>query len=272
VTGKPGSGKTLQALLLSYLISPKRFNPSCYAVTAGEFMDWVNDPNRQAGDCIVWDEPGIGLKARHWYSLSNIMVGETLQVYRKKKLNVFFAVTDFSFIDIQARKQITCFSEIQRFDLRYARMWLYDLKINRKTGDMYFPYYRAYINNRVYALKNVQVLNSAIKKLYERNKETMDIIFEKMEEFKEKTMKKDRATIQEIEKERFGKTYTIFDMANLVAKNREKCILKGKLNWCLIHAFLTKELGFAPSRDACRAIKFLIEKEKETNPQNEYNM
>lgn len=89
VTGRPGAGKTLQALLLAYMISPKRFNSSCYAVTASEFLEWVNDPKRYVGDCIVWDEPGIGLKARHWWSLSNIMVGETLQVYRKKKLNVF---------------------------------------------------------------------------------------------------------------------------------------------------------------------------------------
>lgn len=263
VTGLPGSGKTMQALMLAWMIKPHKFNEECYTTSAKEFLDWINDPKRKTGDCIVWDEPGIGLKARHWWSLSNILVGETLQVYRLKRLNVFFSVSDFSFIDIQARKLITAFSECQRTSDKEVKLYLYHLRIDRKRGTIQFPYYMFRLYDRYIALRRIIFTDKVYKIFIEKNKEVMKNIIEKMIEFKEKTMKIDQQQVSEIEKIRMGRTLTIFDLTNLVSENMQECINKrGRLDRHLVKVFLDKTTGMNVSSDTAKTIVKLLERKQ----------
>ena len=55
---------------------------------------------------ILFDEAGTkeGMATREWYSIQNKMLSYVMQVFRHKRLIVFFSVPDISYIDKQAIK------------------------------------------------------------------------------------------------------------------------------------------------------------------------
>ena len=228
-TGDTGSGKTIKALLESYIINPKRFSEERYANSAKEFLDLVDDSKR--GDVLVWDEAGVSLSSRKWHSLSNILTGEVLQTYRDKYYTVIFIAPDLSFIDVQARKLLNIFSEVQRYDAKASYDYLYKMKVDRKKGNIFFPWYQARFEGTLINLPRVMTPFSAIKKIPKaplkaiRLKETM---------FKDKIRKNSKSIISMLEQED-GQSLTIYDMISEVETNPDKYTdAKGNIDKSLI--------------------------------------
>jgi len=252
VTGSGGSGKTIYAIISAFIINPKRFNENFYVNSAKEFITAVDDSH--SGDTIAWDEVGVSLSSRKWHSLSNILTGETLQTYRRNKLTVFFVVPDISFVDIQARKLMTSFVELKRYDVKESIAWTYDISIDRKNGDIYYPAYRMILDGILIKMPRIRIPRVAMKKV------SIDIwraIHEKEETFKTKIRKQSLRLISMIEEREGGGDKTIFDIANEVQNERDKYTdEKGNLDWKLIK--IDKNI----SRDKAQGIVALLKKEK----------
>lgn len=249
-TGNPGSGKTKSKITTAYLINRKRFDERFYCNTAKEFIQTVDDS--RTGDTLVWDECGVSLSSRRWHSLSNILTGETLQTYRLNKLAVFFVVPDISFIDIQARKLMNAFVETKRYDLKKTTNWTYEIRVNRKTGDIYFPYFRSVIDGRLNAIPRIIYPKATINIV---PKEITKSITEKEIEFKHRLRKRNLKLLEMIEGKAMDAGQTIFDMINIVNDDKEKYTnRKGNLDFYLI------QTEFNIGKDKAIQIKKFIEK------------
>jgi hypothetical protein len=248
-TGSGGSGKTTYAIISGFVINPRRFDETFYVNSAKEFITAVDDSH--SGDTLVWDEVGVSLSSRKWHSLSNILTAETLQTYRRNKLTVFFVVPDMSFIDVQARKLMTSYVEVKRYNIDQSTAWIYDISIDRKKGEIYFPAYRMILDGMLIKMPRMIIPRIAMSKV---PIEIWRAIHEKEETFKTKIRKQSLKMISLIE-EKEGGQKTIFDYINEIQEEKWKYInSKNELDWKLIKT----EKGI--SRDKAQEIVAFLKK------------
>jgi len=91
---------------------------------------------------IVFDEAGVGMPAREWFSISNKMIGYILQTFRHQNLGVIFTTPDFSFIDVQARKLFHSYFETSMIDRQKncaVLKWM-NISVSPRYGKIYFIY------------------------------------------------------------------------------------------------------------------------------------
>ena len=105
--GETGGGKTYTDLKAMEILNPDKTPKEIIknvAFTPIEFLDRLNSGELQKGDCLTWDECGIGLSAKEWQSVSNKLINYVLQTFRHLNLIVFFNTPSFSFIDASSRR------------------------------------------------------------------------------------------------------------------------------------------------------------------------
>ncbi len=105
MVGQTGSGKSYSALSLAKLLDPT-FSAKRVAFNFKHFMDIVSELAGKGtqGEAIIWDETGIDLDSRKFYSTVNILANKILQTFRSDRFNVIFTVPDASFVDTRTRK------------------------------------------------------------------------------------------------------------------------------------------------------------------------
>ena len=110
ITGKTRSGKSLSAIRICKEIDPD-FDETHVVFSAREFMELLHSGKLKQGSMVIWDEAGIGIATREWYSLLNKSINYVLQTWGHRSIGLLITVPDFSFIDSQTRKLIN-----MRFD------------------------------------------------------------------------------------------------------------------------------------------------------------
>jgi len=106
ICGGTGSGKSYSALSIADTICPRGITVRRNVVfNSTQFLRKLVDKNQlQKGDIIIFDEAGVGMSSREWYSVQNKLLGSVLQTFRNMNVGVIFTTPNLSFIDVQARK------------------------------------------------------------------------------------------------------------------------------------------------------------------------
>lgn len=229
ITGSTGEGKSLTGVKIGELVDP-RFNIDKVTYDSDEFMDAVGAVKR-SGEVIIWDEAGVGLPSREWHSVSNKVINYVIQTFRKDKACIIFITPDLSFIDVQARKMIRAFTEARRYRREATKLWIYRMSIDRKSGKIYYPHPLYLVDDAIVKLKYA-IIHLPAKELvveYER----------KANKWKEKLKRDVIRTVELMKKKEGIRQKTIFDMINIVMKNRKKYVgRKGILDRHLIQTHL----------------------------------
>jgi hypothetical protein len=135
ICGETGSGKSYSALSLGSKIGRVHivFNPL-------EFMTLLNSDKLSKGDVIIFDEAGVGISSREWYTVQNKLIGSVLQTFRNMNLAVIFTTPNLSFIDIQARKLFHNYFETAYLDYEKKETYLkvYDIQVNSRLDKIYY--------------------------------------------------------------------------------------------------------------------------------------
>lgn len=135
VCGETGSGKSYSALSLGSKIGRLHlvFSPI-------EFLQLLNSQKLARGDCIIFDEAGVGMAARQWYSIQNQLLGSILQTFRNMNLACIFTTPNLSFIDVQARKLFHCYMETAYIDFEESMAFLkvYQIQVNSRLDKIYY--------------------------------------------------------------------------------------------------------------------------------------
>lgn len=158
ICGTTGSGKSYSAMRLGELFDPN-FNIDRVVFKTEDFMKVVNDKKLKKGSVIIFDEAGVGLPAREWYSISNKLINYILQIFRYKNVIVLFTTPSLSFVDSQARNLFHAFFQTQAIDFRHKEVLLKPLFLQTDSfkGDIYKKYLRLYVNGKTHRLKRIRL-------------------------------------------------------------------------------------------------------------------
>lgn len=254
VTGDTGSGKTMFAITIAYLLNRKRFNANFYTNSIKDFLDIVE--NSHKGDTVVFDETGANLSAREWYSIGNILAGQALQTYRKKNLATFFCTPDPSFTDVQLRRLLNCFVIMKRYGVNESYADIRKVRVDRTSGNVSWPQFDFFFNGRRYKISRIKFTKTMLNLV---PKKMLDEIEEKDSKFKSSVLRKARMQAQEVEECRLGISKTNNEMADEIMSHKEDYLYAsqdprfiGKINWKLIAA------DYKLSRDRAQTILSLI--------------
>jgi hypothetical protein len=122
ICGGTGSGKSYTALTIARMIN-SNFDVSKHVVFRVEsFMELLNSGTIKRGDVIVWDEAGVGIPAREWYTISNKAINYVLQTFRHLNLCVIFTTPSFDYVDKQTRLLFHVYIETVVIDFKNQRV------------------------------------------------------------------------------------------------------------------------------------------------------
>lgn len=164
-TGGAGDGKSWATMIHNYFIDP-RFNLDKVVWNENQFYDALGNI-KYVGEFIMWDEAGIGIPAKEWYSIINRTIGKTLQTLRADvRAGITFTTHDMSFIDSQSRKLLNYFFQMQkRTSPNESTMYMREIMTNRMTGKILMPYPRLRIGAERYRLKYLTFNVEQIRKI-----------------------------------------------------------------------------------------------------------
>jgi hypothetical protein len=145
ICGGTGSGKSWAAIRIGWINDRRddegrRFDLERIVFTPEDFMALVKK-KLPAGSWIVWDEVGVGMNSRQWYSLRNQLISYIAQTFRYKNYGVIFTVPGFNYIDVQVRRLIHAYIEMNKPhpDKGYSTGRFKWVSANAQSGQLYFP-------------------------------------------------------------------------------------------------------------------------------------
>lgn len=101
--GQTGTGKSYAAMNLAEDLDPD-FNINRVVFSADEFITVLNsDKSLVKGSVIMWDEAGMGMPAREWYSISNKVISYVVQTFRVRGYILIMTTPSLKYIDSQIR-------------------------------------------------------------------------------------------------------------------------------------------------------------------------
>jgi len=150
--GPQNSGKTWAGLRHAEHID-EGFNEERIIFTPGDFLKVVaDDKYLKRGDFILFDEAGVGISKRQWYSFANRAIFAVLQSFRFRGLGVIFTVPSLSYVDKSIQPLLHITFEMVTKDIGLGiseakpKFWRYDAI----TGKVYRPYPRKVIKEQGY--------------------------------------------------------------------------------------------------------------------------
>lgn len=143
--------------------------------TPKQFMDLITDGMKK-GSIIIFDEAGVGMPSREWYSLSNKMLSYVLQTFRFMNLGVIFTTPSIGFIDAQARRLFHMFVQTEKVDRRKKRVRarIKEMQHNPQMDKIYYKNPRKHkLDTETEAISNIWIAKPSEKlvKAYEKKKE-----------------------------------------------------------------------------------------------------
>lgn len=170
ICGATGTGKSYSALTIAKLINPK-FDVNKHVVFDVEsFMKLLNSKKVRRGDVIVWDEAGVGIPAREWYSISNKAINYVLQTFRHLNLCVIFTTPSFDYVDKQTRLLFHVYIETVKIDRKNKRVIckVMENQFNPAMGKEYKKYF--WVNGKKMERFNIGKPTKTMQKNYEQLK------------------------------------------------------------------------------------------------------
>jgi ABC-type dipeptide/oligopeptide/nickel transport system ATPase component len=157
VVGDTGSGKSYAAMNMCESCDPE-FGIDRVVFTNKEFMALVKSNTLHKGNWVLFDEAGVSISSRDWFTKANKVIMYVLQTFRHKNLAVVFTVPDLSFVDSQARKLFHGFFEMKKINpVKKTSIGLYfRIQHNPRNNKTYYKYLRVQDKNEgTLAIKEV---------------------------------------------------------------------------------------------------------------------
>jgi len=138
VAGKVGSGKSTWGASFCKEFD-KQFKVKNRVVFFPKKFIELTDKGFKKGSAIMYDDAGVTINARTWWTAVNQAVANVAMTFRTDNLLVVITVPDFSYIDPQIRKLFDLYIEmvgVKRKRKQVVGRIRY-IQINRRKGEMY---------------------------------------------------------------------------------------------------------------------------------------
>jgi len=143
ICGPTGSGKSFTAMTLAKIIDHDFNVKERVVFTVEQFMELLNSGKLKRGSVVIWDEAGVGIPAREWYTISNKAINYVLQTFRHMNLCVIFTTPSFDYIDKQTRLLFHVYIETVKIDTHNNRVVckIMENQFNPAMGKEYRKYF-----------------------------------------------------------------------------------------------------------------------------------
>lgn len=142
ICGETGSAKSYSAMSIAEILTHGTFSPKKHIVFDSEqLLELINNPeNLKKGDIIIFDEAGVGMNARNWHSVQNIVLGSVLQTFRNLNVGLIFTTPNLSFLDNQGRKLIHSYFQTKSIDRvrKLSIVKVFDVQVNSRLDKIYY--------------------------------------------------------------------------------------------------------------------------------------
>jgi len=138
------SGKSYSAMEIALDIDPT-FTQKRIVFTALEFMDLLMVDKPPPRSVIVWDEVGVELSSRTWFSAQNKMMSFVFETFRRDNLILIMTTPNVSFIDKKIRSMLHGYMEIldpSQTNNVFGRAKYFHIMLNLMEGKTYYQYPR----------------------------------------------------------------------------------------------------------------------------------
>lgn len=218
----------------------------------------INEETLKKGNAIIFDEAGVGISAREWYSFNNKAINYILQTFRFRNLVVIFTVPYLNYIDSNVRKMFDFVIECKSVNKQEKKnvVKVMRLQYNKITGDMYKKHLIYNVNGKIMKIK-LWKFKKADKELLKRYEELSQEFkkevgydLEKMSRKMDRKDKDRQVNLKEIaekvykDKETYLKTYgkRIFIDSLRIENNFSIGARKGKKVKDMVEQMLKKEV------------------------------
>ena len=141
IIGKTGSGKSYAGLRMCYEID-STFNPERIVFSPLELIELFKKEKVKSGQCILWDEAGVGASSRDWQSKTNKLINFFLQTFRQRRILLFMTVPYLDFLDSTTRRLVDATFQTISIDRKKKRVVLKPMLIPyRPQYKIPFPRY-----------------------------------------------------------------------------------------------------------------------------------
>jgi hypothetical protein len=142
--GDRGKGKSTAALRDAELHDvtqggSTRFTPDRIVFLPQDFVSIIKKKTLKKGNHIIWDETGLELSSKRWYTLQNFVVSGIVQTMRFKNLCVIFTYPHFDLVEKSVRRLFQGYLEMQHVNKKrgFARGVFRLFQTNAYTGNIY---------------------------------------------------------------------------------------------------------------------------------------
>jgi len=143
IIGGTGSGKTYASLSIAKELVGDGFDVSKYVVfNAKQFMNVLTSDYIKAGDMIIWDEAGVGMSSKDWYSLQNKLINYVFQTFRHRNIAVLFTMPAMKFLDNSARLLMHANLETVKIHRQYNlnQVKVFDVEYNNRIDKVFYKF------------------------------------------------------------------------------------------------------------------------------------
>ncbi len=146
ICGETGSGKSFAAMSMLEKIDPT-FNIDRVNFYAESFINSISSGLKK-GNSVLWDETGVGLSSKQWFTIVNKTINWVLQTFRRDNLIVMFTTPNLNYIDKDSRRLLHAYFEVSGISKSKKLCYIkpFEVSTNPKTGVTYYKYPKVHGN------------------------------------------------------------------------------------------------------------------------------
>ncbi len=154
VTGDTGSGKSYSAMSIAEKIDPN-FDSSNVVFNAVDCLKKINDCKDKKGSVILFDEAGVGVGSREWFSTLNKQFAYVMETFRLYNLALIFTLP--SFFDLDKKLRGFVHSRIETIGIYNKQSHVKWKNIKRTKDELRFLYPITSVGGIMYKVKDIAI-------------------------------------------------------------------------------------------------------------------
>lgn len=177
IIGGTGSGKSYAGLGIAKKLDPNFTVENNVVFEALDLIKKINSGDTYDGMVIIWEEVGVNIDAKEWYSKVNKKIVHMIQTFRKKHICLIMTVPHLDFFDSSVRKMLNLLGQMIHIDRvrNISTMMISHVSYDSKGKKFYYPapQFRDYETGIKKKVKNLKIskVDSKTAKEYEKKRE-----------------------------------------------------------------------------------------------------
>jgi hypothetical protein len=214
VCGPTGSGKSYFCLKFAEALNPE-FSKEYIVFTPDEFIALINSDKVSKGSVIIFEEAGVGMPSKEWFSIQNKLMAYVMQTFRHRNFIVLFNVPNMSFVDNSIRSLFHMKFETKKIDRTSKQVIVkpFEIEYNDRFKKIYYKYPRVRPGGgcaMTLSEMRMGLPSKGLVKDYEQlRREYTDKLNREVEESLKKKKEKDESVNKESKKEKIIKLFDL---------------------------------------------------------------